>query len=33
VPDFDVREVQKIGWLEKNIQKVSVARDDGRFVK
>jgi len=33
VPDFDVREVQRIGWLEKNIQKVSVAKDDGRFAK
>lgn len=33
VPDFDIREVQSIGWLEKNIQKLSVAKDDGRFVK
>ena len=33
VPDFDVREVQKIGWLEENIQKVCTARDDGRFTK
>jgi tRNA (Thr-GGU) A37 N-methylase len=33
VPDFDVREIQSIGWLEKNIQKVSIAKDDGRFAK
>jgi tRNA-Thr(GGU) m(6)t(6)A37 methyltransferase TsaA len=33
VPDFDVREVQKIGWLEKNIQKLGDSKDDGRFAK
>jgi tRNA-Thr(GGU) m(6)t(6)A37 methyltransferase TsaA len=33
VPDFDRRDVDRIGWLEKNIQKLSVAKDDGRFVK
>ena len=31
VPQFDVREVDKIGWLEKNIYKLSKAKDDGRF--
>ena len=31
VPDFDVREVQRIGWLEKNIQKLGSSKDDGRF--
>ncbi len=32
VPDFDVREVERIGWLENNIHKLSKARDDGRFI-
>jgi len=31
VPEFDVREVEKIGWLEKNIHKLSTSKDDGRF--
>jgi tRNA (Thr-GGU) A37 N-methylase len=31
VPDFDIREVQRIGWLENNIQKLSGSKDDGRF--
>jgi tRNA (Thr-GGU) A37 N-methylase len=31
VPDFDTREVQRIGWLENNIQKLSGSKDDGRF--
>lgn len=33
VPDFDIREVQRFGWLENNIHKVKDARDDGRFSK
>ncbi len=33
VPEFDVRDVEKIGWLEKNVRKVLSARDDGRFVR
>ena len=33
VPRFDHREVIKIGWLEKNINKLSKAKDDGRFLK
>jgi len=33
VPEFDIKEVEKIGWLEKNVHKLSEARDDGRFVK
>jgi len=33
VPEFDMREVEKIGWLEKNIHKLSTSKDDGRFVK
>jgi tRNA-Thr(GGU) m(6)t(6)A37 methyltransferase TsaA len=33
VPEFDIREVEKIGWLEKNVSKLSISKDDGRFVK
>ena len=33
VPEFDKREVEKIGWLEKNVGKLSAAKDDGRFTK
>lgn len=33
VPDFDIREVQRFGWLENNIHKLRDARDDGRFSK
>ena len=31
VPEFDARKTEKIGWLEKNIHKLSISRDDGRF--
>jgi tRNA-Thr(GGU) m(6)t(6)A37 methyltransferase TsaA len=31
VPDFDVREATKIGWLEKKTQKIKKTIDDGRF--
>jgi len=31
VPEFDVRVVEKIGWLEKNVKKLPTSRDDGRF--
>jgi tRNA-Thr(GGU) m(6)t(6)A37 methyltransferase TsaA len=33
VPQFDVRKVERIGWLENNVHKVSRSRDDGRFKK
>jgi tRNA-Thr(GGU) m(6)t(6)A37 methyltransferase TsaA len=33
VPKFDVREVERIGWLEKNVHKLSTSKDDGRFTK
>jgi tRNA-Thr(GGU) m(6)t(6)A37 methyltransferase TsaA len=33
VPRFDVREVERIGWLEENIHKVVTSRDDGRFIE
>jgi tRNA-Thr(GGU) m(6)t(6)A37 methyltransferase TsaA len=32
VPEFDTRKAEKIGWLEKNVNKLSKARDDGRFL-
>jgi tRNA-Thr(GGU) m(6)t(6)A37 methyltransferase TsaA len=32
VPEFDPRDVEKRGWLEKNVGKVSSSQDDGRFV-
>jgi len=31
VPKFDIRDVEKIGWLEKNVHKLSTSKDDGRF--
>jgi len=33
VPEFDVRKVDKIGWLEKKVHKLSTSKDNGRFVK
>lgn len=33
VPEFDVRKVEKIGWLEKNIHKLSETKADERFMK
>jgi tRNA-Thr(GGU) m(6)t(6)A37 methyltransferase TsaA len=32
VPEFDAPDVQKVGWLEKNVRGLPKARDDGRFV-
>ena len=31
VPDFDVKKVTRIGWLGKNVSRVTVVKDDGRF--
>lgn len=31
VPEFDVRQVHRIGWLEKNIHRLPRSKDDGRF--
>ena len=31
VPEFDIREVTKTGWLEKNVHKLPTSKDDGRF--
>jgi len=33
VPEFDIREVEKIGWLAKNIHKLSTSKDDDRFTE
>ena len=33
VPQFDIREVERIGWLKKNIFKLDKTKDDGRFIK
>ncbi len=33
VPEFDTREVDKIGWLEKNLHRLPSSKDDGRFSK
>lgn len=33
VPEFDIREVEKVGWLEKNVHKLSTSKDDERFIK
>jgi len=33
VPKFDIREVEKIGWLDKNVHKLTTTKDDGRFTK
>jgi len=33
VPEFDIREVERIGWLKDKIHKLPVTKDDGRFVK
>ncbi|NIA22961.1 MAG: tRNA (N6-threonylcarbamoyladenosine(37)-N6)-methyltransferase TrmO [Proteobacteria bacterium] len=31
VPEFDMRNVEKVGWLEKNVRELDDAKDDGRF--
>ena len=33
VPEFDIRDVERIGWLEKNVYKLPESKDDGRFKK
>jgi len=33
VPEFDLREVERIGWLEKKVHKLLTSKDDGRFTK
>lgn len=31
VPDFDIKEVECIGWLEDRVHRLPESRDDGRF--
>jgi tRNA-Thr(GGU) m(6)t(6)A37 methyltransferase TsaA len=31
VPEFDTRVVKKKGWIEKNVNRLSTSKDDGRF--
>jgi len=33
VPTFDVRKVERIGWLERVVSKVYTTKDNGRFIK
>lgn len=33
VPEFDIRKVEKTGWLEKNVHKLPETKDDERFKK
>jgi len=33
VPEFDMRKVEKTGWLKKNVHKLSTSKDDERFIK
>jgi len=33
VPEFDIRDAKKIGWLKNNISKLPTSKDDGRFIK
>jgi len=33
VPEFDTREVYKIGWLEKRVHGLSKTKNNGRFIK
>ena len=33
VPEFDTREVERIGWLEKSVHKLSESKDNGRFAE
>ena len=33
VPEFDIRDAKKKGWLEKNVSKLPTSKDDGRFIE
>jgi len=33
VPEFGTRSVERIGWLEKDEHKLSISKDDGRFME
>jgi tRNA-Thr(GGU) m(6)t(6)A37 methyltransferase TsaA len=32
VPEFDVRDVERIGWLNQHVHKLHTVKDDGRFI-
>ena len=31
VPEFDIRKVERFGWLEEQVHRLPASRDDGRF--
>lgn len=33
VPSFDQQQVERIGWLENSVKRLSATSDDGRFLK
>lgn len=33
VAAFDIRDIEKEGWLEQNVHKLAISKDDGRFTK
>ena len=33
VPEFDIREVERIGWLEEKVHKLWMTKDDGSFTR
>jgi tRNA-Thr(GGU) m(6)t(6)A37 methyltransferase TsaA len=33
VPEFDIREIEEIGWLEKRVHQLPTSKDNGRFMK
>ncbi len=33
IPEFDMREAKKTGWIKNNIHKLTNSKDDGRFLK
>ena len=33
VPNFEITEEERIGWLEKSVHKHEISKDDGRFIK
>ena len=33
VPKFDIRQIERIGWLGSNVHKLSQSKDDGRFAE
>ena len=33
IPEFDIRKVEKTGWIKNNVHKLANSKDDGRFLK